>query len=224
MCNQRERLIGFIYNEGEAAELREVQQHLEECAECRTEVGALRNVREDLLAWDVPPAESVWRPFTPKPAAPVAWWRQAPAWTMAAAASVMLIAGFTGGAVAHSFAQEPTVATTPANSPAQVPVALTAAELAAVENKLRAEFRSAADTLDAKLVRVSGPAQAADNHAALTAEIAMLRDLNAKLVQIVNGFDAQWEKVFRTVETNSIAVNDKVRNLQQAVQQIAQSK
>src|SRR3989337_264551 len=97
MCNQRERLIGFIYGEDSVADRGEVQQHLDTCAECRAEIAALRSVREDLLAWDVPPAESVWKPFVaPAPIAP--WWRQMPAWALATAAGVMLLSGFAGGA------------------------------------------------------------------------------------------------------------------------------
>jgi hypothetical protein len=214
MCNQRERLIGFIYNEGDAAELREVREHVEACAECRVEIGALRNVRDDLLAWDVPPSEPVWRPFTPAPpVAPVAWWRQAPAWTMVAAASVMLVAGFAGGAVAHGFGQEsqgaPSTQVASAISPTTTP------DLTAIEGRLR--------DFDARLVRIANsPAPQNDDYSALMAEIDSLRELNAKLVQLVNGFDAQWDKVWRTVDINNTAVHDKVRNLQQAVQQIVQ--
>lgn len=265
MCNQRERLIGYIYNEGDAAELREVKQHLDECAECRTEVGALRNVRDDLLSWDVPPTESVWRPFAVAPVASVAWWRQVPAWTLAAAASVVLIAGFAGGVVAQGFAKESTVVAGAPNaeldalraemrtavgnldarlvrSAAALPAtgggtdAMTAeiTRLRDLNAVLRAEMQTAIGDLDARLVRVSTSAAApvpaglregegTENHAELIAEIAMLRELNDKLVQLVNGFDAQWEKVWRTVEMNNGAVNDKVRNLEKAVLQIAQS-
>jgi hypothetical protein len=216
MCNQRERLIGFIYNEGDAAELREVHEHVEGCAECRAEVAALRSVREDLLAWDVPASESVWRPFTPAPVAHVSWWRQVPAWAMAAAASVMLVAGFAGGALAHGFARESTVAA-PQTAVATNNSAPQAPDLTAIENKLR--------DFDARLVRISNTAAPQnDDYSALTAEIDSLRVLNAKLVQLVNGFDARWDAIMKTIEMNNGVLGSKVRNLEQAVQAIAQSK
>ena len=56
MCDERERLIGYVYDECEAAERRAVESHLEECVDCRQEIAALRSVRQDLLAWAVPPA------------------------------------------------------------------------------------------------------------------------------------------------------------------------
>jgi len=87
MCNQRDRLIGYVYDECNASERDEVQRHLETCGECRAEIAGLRSVREDLLAWDVPDHESVWRPFAPAPAP--RWWVQVPGWAMAAAASIV---------------------------------------------------------------------------------------------------------------------------------------
>lgn len=212
MCNQRERLIGFIYNEGDAAELREVHEHVEGCAECRAEIAALRNVRDDLLAWDVPPSESVWRPFQAAPVAKPVWWRQMPAWAMAAAASVMLVGGFAGGAVAHGLTQETVVASGQT----------TQADLDARDAKLRDELLRAVRTdLDARIVRASNASLQTDDHAKLQAEIAQLRELNAKLVELVNGFDAQWQRVWHTVNMNGDTLGGKVRNLEQVVQAIA---
>ena len=50
MCNEREKLIGYLYDEGDSSERDAVRQHLETCAECRSEIGSLRSVREDLVA------------------------------------------------------------------------------------------------------------------------------------------------------------------------------
>jgi len=101
MCNQREKLIGYLYDECEAGERAAVQEHLESCADCRAEIASLRSVREDLAAWEVPAHESVWRPFAP--AAAPAWWQQLPRWALATAASVVLVSGAVGGAVTHAF-------------------------------------------------------------------------------------------------------------------------
>jgi anti-sigma factor ChrR (cupin superfamily) len=83
MCNERERLIGYVYDEVDAAERAVIDRHVESCAECRDEIRGFRSVREDLLAWDVPEHGSVWQPFAPARRTP--WWRDVPAWAMAVA-------------------------------------------------------------------------------------------------------------------------------------------
>src|SRR5687768_7507677 len=94
MCDERERLIDYLYDEGEPHERAEVQAHLAECATCRREIGALRSVRQDLLAWAVPESDPVWRPLAPVRPAPT--WRDVPAWTLAAAAAIVVLAGISG--------------------------------------------------------------------------------------------------------------------------------
>ena len=100
MCEQREQLLDYLYDEASPTDRREVERHLEGCDECRDEIRAFRNVREDLLAWSVPNPPSVWTPFAPTPVVP--WHKQVPAWAMAAAASLMFVVGSAGGFVAHS--------------------------------------------------------------------------------------------------------------------------
>src|SRR6187455_322821 len=77
MCDQREQLIGYLYAECTREERRAVEAHLQECSTCREDIGDFGAVRQDLLAWDVPPYESVWRPFVaPRTTTP---WREMPA-------------------------------------------------------------------------------------------------------------------------------------------------
>jgi hypothetical protein len=100
MCDERERLIGFVYDECDLEERREIARHLEGCGDCREEIGALRGVRQDLLAWEVQGQPAVWRPFVAP--ATVPWYRQVPGWALAAAATVMFAIGATGGVVTHA--------------------------------------------------------------------------------------------------------------------------
>jgi anti-sigma factor RsiW len=101
MCDYRDRVLDYLYDEVTPDERRALDRHLEACDVCRDDVRSFRRVREDLLAWNVPAQPSVWTPFAP--VAPVPWHRQVPAWAMAAAASLMLVAGAAGGFAASVF-------------------------------------------------------------------------------------------------------------------------
>ena len=102
MCDDREKLIAYLYDEASATERRQVDAHLAGCEECREELRGFRSVRQDLLAWDVPEHGSVWKPFvTPQPAL---WWKQVPAWGYAAAATLIFGIGLAGGFAARALA------------------------------------------------------------------------------------------------------------------------
>lgn len=120
MCDKRERLMDYLYDEAAPAERREVEEHLESCGDCRTEMRAFRRVREDLLAWDVPEYESVWTPFAPAPVAP--WYQQVPAWALTAAAGLMLMLGTAGGFAAQALLPGATPAAPAATVAAATPV------------------------------------------------------------------------------------------------------
>ena len=101
MCDERERLIGYVYDDCDPAERRAIEEHLEDCGTCRAEISGLRSVRQDLLAWDVPPARCDLASASGKRAV-LPWYRQVPAWAMAAAAGVMFLVGAAGGVVTHA--------------------------------------------------------------------------------------------------------------------------
>lgn len=134
MCDQRERLIGYLYDEdGDAAERGAIDAHLVQCADCRREIQDLRRVRADLLAWDVPGTPDVWRPFSAQE--PRAWWTQVPAWALASAAGLLLMAGLAGGVSARAFAPAPAPLVVE-QATAQVAARLTPVELAAAEQRI----------------------------------------------------------------------------------------
>lgn len=141
MCEERERLIGYVYDECDAGERRAIEAHLDGCPTCRHEIRGLRGVRQDLLAWHVPDHEPIWRPLAP-PRTEASWisWNTMPTWAMAAAAALLLMVGGAGGAA--TYALLPSAA--PAQSarvaaPANAPVASTrdqAALIAMLEERL----------------------------------------------------------------------------------------
>lgn len=158
MCDERERLIGYVYDECDASERQEIDRHLESCETCQQEIGGLRSVRQDLLAWDVPEHGSVWRPFAPPRPAP--WYREVPAWAMAAAAGLMFMCGLGGGVMTHALTREPAA---PIQVAATQPVRpnygsmVTEDQLSAAEKRILGELRAA---LAQQAVRVERAGQA----------------------------------------------------------------
>ena len=140
MCHERERLIGYVYDECDRGERQFVETHLGSCAMCREELGALRQVRQDLLAWEVPEHGSVWRPFAPP--RPALSWRDVPAWAMAAAAGAIFFVGAAGGVATRAWwPAQPRVAVEAA-LPQAAPSVVTAADLAAIEARIVARVRA----------------------------------------------------------------------------------
>lgn len=139
MCDKRERLMDYLYDEAAPADRREVETHLESCGDCRNEMRAFRRVREDLLAWEVPAYESVWTPFAPAPVAP--WYRQVPTWAMTAAAGLMLLLGTAGGFAAQALVPDaaPEAVTVAAATPVE-PAALVGLDESAVRLLIQREI------------------------------------------------------------------------------------
>jgi hypothetical protein len=167
MCDERERLIGFLYDEVDAIERRHIEAHLEGCPECRAEIAGLQNTRQDLLAWDVPTHEPVWRPVVPERPRPSAW-QQVPAWAMAAAATAVLASGLTGALAVRWFSPvpaAPAVAAAKTAPPVSTPVAASSVDVAAIEarvlNQVREEMRRELMATTSRVATTPAPANAA---------------------------------------------------------------
>jgi hypothetical protein len=194
MCDEREPLLAYLYDDGDEAERRRVEEHLGSCETCREELAGLRGLRTDLLAWDVPDHGSVWTPFVPvRPA-----WRDVPAWVMAVAASLVLALGATSGLAAAALrakAQAPAAAPAPVALATPVAPPMSAAELAALESRVLKQLRTAAPTT----VRSDGKAvprtlsseeytqlldMIRDEHNAVYRLTMSVRDLSASVAQL----------------------------------------
>lgn len=194
MCDERERLIGYLYDECDATERRAVSSHLETCRTCRDEIAAFRDVRQDLLAWEVPAHEPVWRPL---PSAVIPSWRDIPVWAMAAAAGLVFAIGAAGGVATHAYLSRgpaPTVLARGTNAETVVPATVTARDLTALEERIyarmRAELDDHNDVLTMQARQRTPPASGAPSE--LVDQIRALRDwqreqigLNLKLVNDV---------------------------------------
>ena len=96
-CDDKDTLMGFIYDEIDPIIRRRVEEHLRTCAACASEVAALADVRVDLAAWTPPQLELdfaiINKGSKPAVAKPASWWYGVPVWAQAAAAVLVIAAG-----------------------------------------------------------------------------------------------------------------------------------
>ena len=90
-CDDKERLVAFLYGEASDRERAEVQTHLGGCLACAEEVEELRAVRADLAAWQPPHANLGFRIVREPVTTGRRWWH-VPTWAPVAMAAGLLLA------------------------------------------------------------------------------------------------------------------------------------
>ena len=217
MCDQREKLLGYVYDEGDAADRAEVQRHLDQCPDCRAEIAGLRSVRNDLLAWEVPAHAPVWRPFVAAPVVP--WWKQVPTWGLAAAAGVVLLLGATGSVVAQAVMPGRHVATTATTQSAAQTVTpvVTSVELSAAQARLMALEQQLGDT-GARIERISNRTLSAreveGDHSAM---VSQLQDSFRAQLEIIKSLRQDLDKFSTVAATNQANMATQIKNLTELV-------
>ena len=160
-CDDKQTLVSYVYGEIDHDTRQAVDAHLASCEACAVEVTALGDVRSSIGLWVPPdveldftivkksqlPASNVLRPER--------WWKTVPAWAQAAAAILVVAAGASiANLQVRSTAEGISVSTgwmaqsepdRVANGPrVESPSSEELkAQLASLEQKLRAEIRSA---------------------------------------------------------------------------------
>ena len=212
MCNEREQLIGYLYDEGDAAERETVRRHLETCAECRAEIASLRSVREDLTAWEVPEHGSVWRPFTAAPTPP--WWQHVPQWAMAAAAGIVLATGVAGGAVTHAFMPHPTPVAQIA--PVGATQVTAPAELAAMQQEI-IRLRAELGQLNVRMLQTSAavvtPDMAAALHKTFDVQLSDLRAQSESQLRSVESLYSDFGNYKKSINFRVSGIDSKMSEL-----------
>jgi hypothetical protein len=94
MCDSKELLVGFLYDELDPSAKRTFENHLVTCVECRDELAELGVTRGQIALWTPPESDLGFRivrgAAAPPPAPRV---RIAPAWGLAAAAVLVMAIG-----------------------------------------------------------------------------------------------------------------------------------
>ena len=94
MCDSKELLVSFLYDELDPAAKRAFDIHLATCAECRDELAELRTTRGQIASWAPPEPDFGFRIVRGAAAPPPApRFRITPAWGLAAAALLVVAAG-----------------------------------------------------------------------------------------------------------------------------------
>ena len=96
MCDSKELLVGFLYDEIDPVSKRSFERHLATCADCRDELAELGATREQIALWAPPDADLGFRivrgDSTPAPSR-FRFPSFSPAWALAAAALLVLAVG-----------------------------------------------------------------------------------------------------------------------------------
>ena len=208
-CGDNTALVSYLYGEGDPSERNAIEAHLDRCPACAAEVEALGSTRTLLAAWAPPEADLGFRVVSESRSnvlRPRQWWRQPmPAWAQAAAAVLIFGTGLSLGVVSRN-ADEPqpvTVAEVPAPvqaAAAFAPAAVSPADLAALEERMRAEM--------SQLRTVAAPASSSSDSQLLAQVRALIdeseqrqrRELALRTAEVVRDVDAQREFDFTRVQ------------------------
>jgi hypothetical protein len=100
MCDSKELLVGFLYDEIDPVSKRTFERHLATCSDCRDELAELGATREQIALWAPPDADLGFRivrgantPAPPRSRFPFFSFSPSPAWGLAAAAVILLAIG-----------------------------------------------------------------------------------------------------------------------------------
>lgn len=200
-----ETIVTYLYDELDESARATFDAHLAICPRCRSEVSELASVRRQLVRWEPPAIEPTDSAALRAPRTP--FWRTLPVWAQAAAA--MLCLGVAAGlanlqirydreglTIRTGWAQS---AAAPA-SPAATAATPWRADLAALEQQLRTEFRqaplpqvAAGDALSGATPRAMSDAEILRRVRALVEESdkRQQRELALRVAEVMNNVTAQ---------------------------------
>ncbi len=223
-CGEHELLVGYLYDELEPDERARFTAHVNSCAECRTALEEMRGVRSQLATWTLPANAGIGAGaaglMTGGDADPVVhrarpWW--APGALAAAAVILLAVAaavanleityGRDGISVRTGWSRQSVpqaaatrdASSTPSGGGA-VAQGASAEDLAALEKRLRTEFRAlaASDSAASRVVPSKGT-QTMSNAEVLQRVQALIdqsetkqrRELALRVAQVIRDFDTQ---------------------------------
>jgi len=214
-CGDNTALVSFLYDECEPGERATIEAHIALCPACAAEVAALQSARLQLASWTPPEADlgfAIVRPRAadsprPRRLRPGAWFRQPiPAWAQAAAACLIFGAGLSLGVLRGTSLNTSSSAQRAATNGPGSPAAVTATDLTALEQRLRAEMaelRAAPASTTAAAPQVNNAQILAQVRALIDeSEQRQQRELALRTAQVVREFDSQRRMDLARIENS----------------------
>lgn len=217
-CENHEALVDYLYDECGPEQRAAFAAHLAGCARCAGEVDALRETRGRLAEWTPPSVPLGFRIVSEADASaadvasgfgrkdnvvrPARWWnRSLPAWAQAAAAALIFAAGLGLGALRGSSAPPDLRTSAPSDLRTPVPSdqTVSAQDLAALEQRLRAEMqeglqqaRAAAPVpVSSTPVMTSSVSLQQVRNLIAESEQRQQRELTLRTAEVIRDFDTQ---------------------------------
>ena len=182
MCDSKELLVGFLYDEIDPVSKRTFERHLVTCADCREELAELGATREQIARWSPPDADLGFRIVrdadAPRPSR-FRFFSFSPAWGLAAAAIVVLALGAAVANLDVRYGSEGLVVHTGWNHSAESQAGVTPVD-----------WKAQAQELDRRLrdLEQSASSRSAVQHASTSSEMS-----DAELIQRVRDIVGQSE-------------------------------
>ena len=149
MCDSKELLVGFLYEELDPSAKRTFEKHLGTCAECRAELAELGTTRGQIALWTPPESDLGFRIVRGAAApTPAPRFRIAPAWGLAAAAVLVMAAGAAIANIDVRYGQDGLVVRTGWNHGVDAPASAEPGDGSGVAN---VDWKAQAQQLDRRL-------------------------------------------------------------------------
>jgi len=182
MCDSKELLVGFLYDEIDPVSKRTFERHLVTCADCRGELAELGATREQIALWSPPDADLGFRIVRGADAPRPSRFRVfsfSPAWGLAAAAIIVLAIGAAVANLDVRYGSDGLAVHTGWNHSAESQAGVTPVD-----------WKAQAQELDRRLrdLEQSGLSRSAVQHASTSSEMS-----DAELIQRVRDIVGQSE-------------------------------
>jgi uncharacterized protein YukE len=186
MCDSKELLVSYLYDELESRDKESFRTHLASCADCRDEIAGLRATQGHLSAWAPPEPDlgfQIVRRASAQPPAPRL--RLNPLWGLAAAAALVLAAGAALAHIEVRYGSEGLVLRTGWNTAVASATPTAAGATVSASDVVAVDWKQHAEALERRLSQLETSLQqtASASASSDTADAAVLRRVSELIGQ-----------------------------------------
>ena len=193
MCDSKEVLVSFLYDEIDPAAKRDFQKHLATCVECRDELAELGAARSQIAMWTPPDSDLGFRIVREAESPKRGWFSLSPAWGLAAAAMLLLAIGAAVANLDIRYGSDGLVVRTGWNHPTDIARQPAAAGLTPVD------WKTSADQLDRRLRELERTMSTRQSSPVQNASVSELSDQQVqRMREIVGQSETRQLRAFAT--------------------------